>query len=73
MAKQQTLQFFEFPTPSCIKSQFMPSVRASPGWQPLQLCQFWKQWEASLKYFSPLFILLSVRPDSILSTLLHGY
>ena len=41
-----------------IKSQFIPSVRASPGWQPLQLCQFWKQWEASLKYFSPLFISL---------------
>ena len=55
------LQFFELPMPSFIKSQFMASIRASPGWHPLHDCQFWKQCAASLKYFSPRCILFSVR------------
>ena len=32
--------FFGLPIPSFNKSQFNPSIRAAPGWQLAQLCQF---------------------------------
>ena len=53
-ASSRLLVFLGLPMPSLGKSQFSPSLRASPGWQLEQLCQPWKQIRASWKYDSPL-------------------
>ena len=48
-ASSMLLVFLGLPMPSLRRSQLRPSTRASSEWQLAQLCQPWKQREASLK------------------------